>query len=852
MRDDPHSGIDELTALRLKLFENGYVPIPNRDKVPAIKGWQDLVVDEGEILSWKGSRASRRLATGLRIEGGLCAIDVDTSNPVLAKQFREDLARIAPEVAAQGLERHGAPVKFALFVRREEADIFYRRQSRRWVRPEDADKEREEREDHLVEIFGGGKRVGRQFGCFGPHSHDDQGNVLREYRWPGRSPVDVPLSDLPILEKAQSFALIEAFDQRATPLGYVPVKTSQRGETVPKFLYDLTAEMRFDTNDGDVGVRLADLEDALFAASHHGIDLRVSSSFLGHGTNLTKCHVGWSNALKCITVHDYETAITHLPADRKPIEDEQIAEIMKLLPDHAQHRAPPAMADGPGEMAEERDEVDAVEELMPPLPPPPTPGDPEQQKGAFQQAVSWLAANCGLLVEGEVRGSGRVIPLRTRVATSTALAAFRTKMLPYRLERIGPRGAITRISPVDTWLSMPGRIEIAGCRMAPDKPWPTFTEDGATYVNLYRRPDLPENGDPSLGHQFLEALLRNPAERGWFKQWLGYKLKHPEVPGVGVVMVARDRFGTGRGTLFQLLKAMFGQHYIAAPEFSTVIGEGSQGQYNHWMADNIMVLVNETSAADDNRRQRRREAYERLKELVDTARRPRLIVRKYEHSYTTECGPSFIFASNHAAPLALADGDRRLSFLTNGPAQPPAFWDAINAWIKVKANVGAFRRDLEAVDLAGYTPYHPLHTRLKDVVVDEARSLIDEAIDAAIEALPGEIVLREQVVDAVSVMRTPSNWPTRSEWVELVKKGVEERLHRIGILGGRNWRPTVPERGKRLPVYARSEERQKLWTAVEPAIVMRELQKNEQTLEQLRQTGGRTAPIYCAKGTDSG
>ena len=115
-------------------------------------------------------------------------------------------------------------------------------------------------------------------------------------------------------------------------------------------------------------------------------------------------------------------------------------------------------------------------------------------------------------------------------------------------------------------------------------------------------------------------------------------------------MVARDRFGTGRGTLFQLLRVMFGAHYVAAPDFSTVIGEGSQGQFNGWMADSILVLVNETSATDDNRRQRRREAYERLKELVDTARRPRLIVKKYEHAYTMECGPSFIFASNHGAP----------------------------------------------------------------------------------------------------------------------------------------------------------------------------------------------------------
>jgi hypothetical protein len=483
-------------------------------------------------------------------------------------------------------------------------------------------------------------------------------------------------------------------------------------------------------------------------------------------------------------------------------------------------QAAPGEANGADETTGASDAVEGDEELMPPAPP--APYDRAQQKAAFKEAVRWLLANYGLLAEGEVHGSGRIVPLRTRLAKTTPLAAFRTKMLPYRLEVVGPRGGITRISPVETWLSTPGRIETAGFRTRPDRPWPAFTEEGQLYVNLYRRPALPEDGDPSLGHELLEALLPDPVERIWFKQWLGYKLKHPEIPGVGIVMVARERFGTGRGTLFQLLRAMFGEQYVAAPDFSTVIGEGSQGQYNGWMADNILVLVNETSATDDNRRQRRREAYERLKELVDTARRPRLIVQKYEHAYTTECGPSFLFASNHGAPLALADGDRRLTFLTNGPARPAAFWDAFNAWIKVKANVGAFRRDLEAVNLADYTPYHPLQTRLKEIIVDETRSLLDEAIDAAIEALPGAIMLREQVVDAISILRTMHDWPARNEWPDLVKTGIQERLYRIGVEKGRNWRPAVPQRGKRLPAYARSQEAQKKWTDADAALVMQE------------------------------
>ena len=51
-------------------------------------------------------------------------------------------------------------------------------------------------------------------------------------------------------------------------------------------------------------------------------------------------------------------------------------------------------------------------------------------------------------------------------------------MLPYRIEIVGPQGGITKISPVDIWLTMPGRVEVAGFRTQPDKAWPIFEEGG--------------------------------------------------------------------------------------------------------------------------------------------------------------------------------------------------------------------------------------------------------------------------------------------------------------------------------------------------------------------------------------
>ena len=51
---------------------------------------------------------------------------------------------------------------------------------------------------------------GLQFGAFGAHTREDDGTVTVEYQWvEGASPADTPLSDLPVLTKAQFAAIAD-------------------------------------------------------------------------------------------------------------------------------------------------------------------------------------------------------------------------------------------------------------------------------------------------------------------------------------------------------------------------------------------------------------------------------------------------------------------------------------------------------------------------------------------------------------------------------------------------------------------------------------------------------------------
>jgi len=472
-----------------------------------------------------------------------------------------------------------------------------------------------------------------------------------------------------------------------------------------------------------------------------------------------------------------------------------------------------------------------VENLMPPI--------PEPSATAFDEVVEWLLDNHGLLVHGEKRGTGLIVPLRTRIVTATAISAFKTLLIPYQItERDG-----TKHLPLGPWLKRPDRVLVAGFRTAPDKPWPTFTENGATYVNLYLRPELPEDGDARLGHEFLNVLLPDERERTWFKQWLGHKLRHPEVPGPSIVMVAQDTYGVGRGTLFKILAGLFGREYVTRPEFGDIVSREGQAAYNEWMATAILALVNETSSEEDHRYTIRQKAYERIKELVDTSRQVRRIKGKYEKLYETECGPGFIFASNHNTPLVIVDKDRRLTFLRNGTTQSPKFYAALDAWRAVPGNLGAFRRDLEAIDLTGFDAYAPLPTTLRDVVTEDGRSIVDEAVELALEVLPGEIVQPVQVVDAIEILRVKQGLYLRGEWQPFVIRETKKRGYRIGTKDGANWRPCLPQRGQRMAAYARSEKARKHWTGADPAEVLAELQKNEETITELRNRHGKILPF---------
>jgi hypothetical protein len=306
------------TQFRLDMLDNGYWPLLSECKRPIEKNWHKQRPTRDEVLSWDRSAL---LSTGMKIDGDLAVIDVDVVDSDLVAALAAALDESFPALFRDGLVRHAGGPKEAWFVRVDQP--FKQWRSRLWYAGGDPDDPAVPK--HQIECFSA--RATRQFGVDGPHARA-VGQVVSAYRFTdGASPATRPRASLPVLPKAAFKLACERFDALAAAAGLRSVKLARPdGGHGASVVFDLTDSMTFESE--NVGYALEELEAAFFAARHQGRDLRVTSSFLGYGTNASKCLVGYSPGSRCVYVHDFETGMTHKPADRAPPD---MAELFKLL-----------------------------------------------------------------------------------------------------------------------------------------------------------------------------------------------------------------------------------------------------------------------------------------------------------------------------------------------------------------------------------------------------------------------------------------------------------------------------------------------------------------------------------------
>jgi hypothetical protein len=208
---------------------------------------------------------------------------------------------------------------------------------------------------------------------------------------------------------------------------------------------------------------------------------------------------------------------------------------------------------------------------------------------------------------------------------------------------------------------------------------------------------------------------------------------------VALIMVAEE-FGSGRGTLYEILNLLFGKDYVVPCSFGELTGSAPSARFNARMGDALFAVVNEAVTEDGHQQARRRLDYEALKNAVEpspTARQR--LEAKYGHAYAQQMAMTVIIATQHRDVVKLPPKDRRFSVLTCGNPMTTEQRAEIRAWMAVPENIGTLYRALlftAAVPLNVFDPLGvppPFAGRLE--MIGMAKSRIEDAYETAMEAL---------------------------------------------------------------------------------------------------------------------
>lgn len=178
-------GHSTYAEVALKLFDNGYEPLPlvAGKKYPTVKRWSEITIDEAQVLRWIAEFP--HAGVGIRT-GHLVGIDID----VLDQEVAHQMGQIVEARTGATLMRVGLWPKRLYLVRT--AATFAKLSIRK------------------LEILG----KGQQFVTFGIHP-----GTRKPYYWTGETPLDVALSDLPLVDEAACTDLLADLAALLPPIG---------------------------------------------------------------------------------------------------------------------------------------------------------------------------------------------------------------------------------------------------------------------------------------------------------------------------------------------------------------------------------------------------------------------------------------------------------------------------------------------------------------------------------------------------------------------------------------------------------------------------------------------------------
>ena len=452
------------------------------------------------------------------------------------------------------------------------------------------------------------------------------------------------------------------------------------------------------------------------------------------------------------------------------------------------------------------------------------------QKACFVAALDWLLVNYAFC-KSAFMGKGGIISLVDGEMGS--LASLRGFMQPYAFVGEGPHGGTKIASVVDDWMRHPLRVHIDKIQTRFDRMRPTFEEDGMTVYNRYWPPAHPTGGgEIKTFEAFFARFIPNDTERKWMWNYLAHKVRRPWVPMIALIMVAEE-FGTGRGTLFDILELLFGEDYVVPCTFGELTGTAAGARFNDRLANALIATVNEAADEDGHQQARRRLNYEALKNAIEpspTARQR--FEAKGQHAYAQRSARTTMVATNHRDVVKLPPEDRRFSVVTCGSKMTLLERTEIRAWMAVPENIGALYRALlmrPAAPLDVFDPYGdppPFAGRLAMIGMGETR--LEDAYRTAINALEGyplfTMTQMQRLIAYFGDFRT-------GDWSDKARHTVAKNAYRLRERSEPHNR--IRYRKQQEIIYARTSADQLRWHEVDTELVIRQLDMAEEQVTQV-------------------
>jgi hypothetical protein len=192
----------ERTALRLALRRNGYRPIPAKGKAPHLRRWQTVHATEAQIHRWEIERPGET-NTGA-VCGELVVLDMDVLHRAASRRVVALAHTMLPKTP---LRRVGKAPKVAWCYR-----IETRLAKMKTAVPLPGDPKAK------VEILLHGQQV------IFDGIHPETG---KPYRWEDKTPLQVPLAELPLVTEAELRAFLAAVEAILREIAAQPPKTQQ-------------------------------------------------------------------------------------------------------------------------------------------------------------------------------------------------------------------------------------------------------------------------------------------------------------------------------------------------------------------------------------------------------------------------------------------------------------------------------------------------------------------------------------------------------------------------------------------------------------------------------------------------